>query len=145
MKKTLVLLAISIIFISANLFSQIQVGTGSETNKGLPIEPSMSYTYSQVIYLAGDINDSDGGTITQLKWYFNGTSLSNSNNWTIYMGHTTKTSFTSTTDWIPVSSMTQVWSNTFPPPTGAGWITFDITDWNYNRTDNIVLAVGENT
>ncbi len=145
MKKTLVLLAISIIFISANLFSQIQVGTGSETNKGLPIEPSMSYTYSQVIYLAGDINDSDGGTITQLKWYFNGTSLSNSNNWTIYMGHTTKTSFTSTTDWIPVSSMTQVWSNTFPSPTGAGWITFDITDWNYNGTDNIVVAVDENS
>jgi hypothetical protein len=145
MKKSIMLFLSVTIFTVTNLFSQIQVGDGSEINKGLPIEPGMSYTYSQVIYLASEINDGDGGTITQLKWYFNGTSLSNSNNWAIYLGHTTKTTFNSTTDWIPVSAMTQVWNGTFPDPGGAGWITIDITDWNYNGTDNIVVAVDENT
>jgi len=145
MKKHLILLIVVVFFSYSYAFSQIQVGTGSEINKGLPMEPAMSYNYSQVIYLSSEINDGDGGTVTQLKWYFNGNDLSNSNNWTIYIGHTTKTSFTSTTDWIAVSSLTQVWSSTFASPSGAGWITFDIADWNYNGTDNIVVAVDENS
>ena len=123
-------------------FAQIQVGNGSITDQNLPIEPYFGYTYSQVIYLASEINAS--GDITELQWYFNGTSLSVSNDWTIYIGHTTKTSFASTSDWIAVGSMTQVYSDTFTDPGGAGWITFDITDWTYNGTDNIVIAVDEN-
>jgi hypothetical protein len=70
--------------------------------------------------------------------------LSNSNDWTIYIGHTTKTEFTGTTDWVPVTSLTQVYSNTFTDPGAPGWIVLDITDWVYNGVDNIVIAVDEN-
>jgi len=132
------------LFIGINLsgFAQIQVGTGTNTSQHLPIYAYYGYTYSQVIYLASEINAS--GDITELKWYFNGSSLSNSNDWTIYIGHTTKTDFSSTSDWVPVTGMTQVYSGTFTDPGGSGWITFDITDWTYNGTDNIVVAVDEN-
>jgi len=75
---------------------------------------------------------------------FYGSSLSNSNNWDIYIGHTTKTAFASTSDWIAVSSLTQVWSGTFADPEGSEWITFDISDFSYNNTDNLVIAVDEN-
>jgi len=145
MERKFTLLGLIILFfIGLNLpiFAQVQVGTGTVTSTSLPIEPYYGYTYSQVIYLASEINSS--GTITELQWYFNGSSLSNSNDWTIYIGHTSKTEFSSSSDWIPVSSMTQVYSATFADPGASGWITFDITDWVYNGTDNIVVAVDEN-
>jgi len=122
--------------------SQVQIGTGTATGKRIPIEPAYNYTYSQVIYLKTQINTA--GDITQLKWHFVGNSLSNSNNWDIYIGHTTKTYFSSTTDWVDVSLLTQVWSGTFPDPEASGWIIFDITDFNYNNTDNLIIAVDEN-
>ncbi len=129
-------------FLNLGAFAQVQVGTGTNTSQSLPINAYFGYSYSQVIYLASEINAS--GDITELQWYFNGSSLSSSNDWTIYIGHTTKTSFSSTTDWVAVGSMTQVFSATFTDPGAAGWITFDITDWTYNGTDNIVVAVDEN-
>ena len=129
-------------FLNMGAFAQVQVGTGTNTSQNLPIDAFYGYSYTQVIYLASEINAS--GTITELQWYFAGSTLSNSNDWTIYIGHTSKTSFSSTTDWVPVSSMTQVYSGVFTDPGTAGWITFDITDWAYNGTDNIVVAVDEN-
>jgi large repetitive protein len=60
------------------------------------------------------------------------------------MGHTSKTEFASVTDWIDVSTLTQVYSSEFTSSTSSGWISIDITDWAYNGTDNIVVAVDEN-
>ena len=41
--------------------------------------------------------------------------------------------------------MTKSYDNTFTDPgTSAGWITFDIQDYSYNGTDNLVIAVDEN-
>ena len=142
MKTKSLFTAIFLILFSCLAKADIQVGTGAETGKGLPIEPNYGYSYSQVIYLASEIGAS--GTITELKWHFDGTSLSNSNDWTIYIGTTTKSSFSSVSDWIDVSTLTQVYSGTFPDPGASGWVTFDITDWYYNGTDNIVVAVDEN-
>ena len=142
MKRILLLMLLAVFLIPWIGNAQIQVGSGTTTDERLPIEPYYGYSYSQVIYLASEINAS--GTITELKWYFNGSSLSNSNDWTIYIGHTTKTEFSSTSDWVAVGDMTQVYSGTFTDPGAAGWITFDITDWAYNGTDNIVVAVDEN-
>ncbi len=140
--KRISILLFTFIFLNLGALAQVQVGYGSATNQSLPIEPYYGYSYSQVIYLASEINAS--GDITELQWYFDGSSLGNSNDWTIYIGHTSKTEFTSTGDWIPVGSMTLVYSGTFTDPGTSGWITFDITDWTYNGTDNIVVAVDEN-
>ncbi len=135
-----------IIFILLTLLGKAEIQVGNSHNdygKSIPVEPRNCYSYSQVIYLASEIQTS--GTITQLAWEYGGDGMTNSNNWTIYIGHTSKTSFTSTTDWIPVSTMTEVWSGTFSDPgNGPKWIVFDIDDWTYNGTDNIVVAVDEN-
>jgi len=142
------MLSLILLWIFAAMFlfgftqSTVQIGTGTSTGQRIPIEPAYDYTYAQVIYLQSEI--STAGDITHLKWYFYGSSLSNSNNWDIYIGHTTKTAFASTSDWIAVSSLTQVWSGTFADPEGSGWITFDISDFSYNNTDNLVIAVDEN-
>ncbi len=119
-----------------------QVRVGYESNTGFfPIYSSANYSYSQSIILSSEIRAT--GTITHLRFYYNGNNLSNSNTWYIYLGHTNKTSFGSTADWIPASNMTLVYGNTFTNPGGAGWITLNITDWSYNGTDNLVVAVNE--
>ncbi len=123
---------------------EVQVGDENLIDKRLPVEPYYVYSYSQQIYLASEIGDNDGGTITAIKFYFHGNGISNSNEWTVYIGHTTKTEFTSNTDWIPVSGMTQVFSGDIGTVSADGWVTIDITDWAYNGTDNIVIAVDEN-
>jgi 5-hydroxyisourate hydrolase-like protein (transthyretin family) len=108
----------------------------------LPINAFFGYSYSQVIYLASEIGAS--GDINAISWSFNGTSLTNSNDWTIYLGHTTKTEFDSNSDWIPIGELTQVYSGEFTSPTGPGWITIPISDFPYDGTSNLVIAVDEN-
>ncbi len=141
MKKKLTIL-IFMLFLASLMFADITIGDGTVVGKAIPIEPYFGYTYSQVIYLQSEIGVADD--ITTLSWNFAGTSLSSSNDWTIYMGHTTKTDFSSTTDWVDVTTLTQVWTGTFTDPGAAGWVSFDITDFTYNNTDNLIIAVDEN-
>ncbi len=121
----------------------IIIGTGAVTGKNYPINAYFGYSYSQSIYLKSEIADMPM-TITHVKYYFNGATLSNANNWTIYMGHTTKSEFASTSDWVTLEELTQVYSAEFTSPTGPGWIIFDIEDFDYNGIDNLVIAVDEN-
>lgn len=121
---------------------EVVIGTGTVINR-FPIYASHGYSYSQNIYLASEIGAA--ANITKLWFYFNGSSLSNSNTWIIYIGHTTKTEFASENDWVDVISLTEVYNGTFTDPGGQGWLEFDITDFAYNGTDNLIIAVDENT
>ena len=144
MKKTL-FISLFALCVNVIAFSQITIGTGTTINQSLPVEPYYGYSYTQSIYLASEIGAS--GDITTLSWHYKGgTNLSNTDDWVVYIGHTTKSSFSSTSDWVPVASMTQVWSGTITlSGTTDQWITIDITDFTYNGTDNIVVAVDENS
>ncbi|MGB4600930.1 MAG: fibronectin type III domain-containing protein, partial [Bacteroidales bacterium] len=122
--------------------SQVMIGNGTVTAQRLPINAYYGFSYSQVIYLASEIDAS--GDINAISWNFYGTSLTNSNDWTIYLGHTTKTEFDSKSDWIPIGELTQVYSGEFASPTGPGWITIPISNFTYDGTSNLVIAVDEN-
>ena len=141
--KKFFLVTLLFLFTISFVFADIAIGDGVETNKALPIEAFYGYTYSQVIYLQTDINGD--GDITELTWDFAGTTLANSSDWTIYMGHTTQAQFDTNTSWIDVSTLTEVWTGTFADPGAPGLLTFDITDFTYNNVDNLVIAVDENT
>ncbi|HOY85570.1 MAG TPA: choice-of-anchor J domain-containing protein [Candidatus Syntrophosphaera sp.] len=120
------------------------IGTGT-SDSSLPIEPYYGYSYSQSIFLQSEINLTNS-RIDKIAYYWNGVALADaSNSWTIYMGHTAKTAFSSTTDWVPTSAMTQVFSGTVELPATAGWIEISLTTpFNYNNMDNLVIAVDEN-
>lgn len=124
----------------------VQIGYGSVTSNNLPINPYYGYSYSQVIYLQSEINVPDQ-RISKLKYYWNGAAAgTNSASWTVYMGHTTKTAFSSTTDWIPTSAMTQVYSGTVTLPASAGWVEITLgSPFTYDNAQNLVIAVDENT
>ena len=122
------------------------VGTGTLTSMNIPIEPYFGYTYSQVIYKASYLNNK-AGYVTGIAYY-----ISTTNGWSvpdatkIWCGMTTKTSFSSTTDWIPLSVMTQVFDGSFTAPAGGGWIYFNFTTpFYYDGVSNLVIAVDENT
>ncbi|SDF67554.1 Ig-like domain-containing protein [Epilithonimonas hungarica] len=141
---------IALVYVLVSFMTLIQAQTtvtiGSGTNVGgkLPVVPFYGYSFSEQIIPKAEINTS-GMSITKLRFYSNGTVLTNSNNWTIYLGHTTKTSFTSNTDWILASGMTQVYSGTVSASPSAGWMEIALTTaFPYNNTDNLVVAVDEN-
>ncbi len=123
--------------------SQINLGSGTVTGRS-PIDSFYGFTYSQQIFTKSAINALNPGSITGLKFYLSPTaSLTSSNEWVVYMGTTTKTVFSSTTDYIPLSSLTQVFSGTITNNAGTVTITL-ATPFAYNNLDNLVVAVDEN-
>ena len=146
--KTIIILFL--LAFSPYLFGQgtIQIGSGTSTNTNFPIYTCYGYSYTQQIYLGSEYLGGGGaaGNITKIRFYYasGGTTFTNWNNWTVYIGHTSKTSFASTTDWVPLANMTQVFSGTVNP-VGNSWMEITLTTpFNYNGTSNLVVAVDEN-
>jgi hypothetical protein len=126
----------------------VEIGDPSSTanNYTLPVNNYYNYSYSQQIILASQINKPLGGTITKIRFYWTGGSLSmaNSDNWTISFGQTNKTMFNSTTDWIPVANLSQVYQGTITTGGVNGWVELVLnTPFNYNGTSNLVIASRE--
>jgi hypothetical protein len=120
------------------------VVNGSLVSQGLPMEPYQSYSYSQSIYLQNEINQSNK-TINKLYWYYGGGTVF-TDAIAVYMGHTSLNVFPSNSSWIPVSQMTQVYNGTITTTATADWIEISISPgFNYNNTQNLVIAVDENT
>lgn len=125
--------------------AQVQVGAGTTSQTSLPIYSCYGYSYTQQIYLASEILSN--GSITSLKFYYTGGGpADNSTGWTVYLGHSAKTSFASTTDWEASANLTQVYTGTVAFPTAPGWMTITLdAPFAYNGTDNLIVAVDENT
>ncbi|WP_177761244.1 fibronectin type III domain-containing protein [Flavobacterium sp. I3-2] len=145
------LLFVMVLFGSISLNAQIHVGaSGTTTSTYFPIYGLYDYSYSQQIVLASEYAAADGiaGPITQIKWKIK-TGVSNYedwNNWTVYLSHTTKTTFSSSTDYVPFADLTQVYSGLITFDGDDTWITVNLaTPFVYNGTDNILVAVVENT
>src|SRR5690606_9981077 len=134
-------------------FAQLtyQIGSGTSTTSYFPIYYNYDYNYSQVIYTAAELNAQGaviGGQITKIR-YKPTSSVSTTywKDWVIYMGNTTKTDFSSTSDWVAVSSMSQVFNGQIVANTTANnWIEITLsTPFTWDGTSNIVVAVDENT
>lgn len=133
------------LIVSMALNAQINLGSGSTDVGVAPISTYYGYSYVQQIYSKQEINANAAGNITGLKFYLDPTmSLANSSDWVVYLGLTTKSNFTSGTDWIPVSQLTQVYAGTVTNANGVVEITF-ATPFPYNNTGNLVVAAEENS
>lgn len=141
MKK--ILFSLSMLIMGFGAQAQVNIGPGSSgaINQAIPVECNYGYTYSQMIYSSADINAS--GTITTLKFYKSGTGLANSSDWTVYLGHTTNSTFASTTSWEAVSGLTQVFSDSVVQVGSEVLVTLT-TPFVYNGVDNLIIAVDEN-
>ncbi|MGN7759338.1 hypothetical protein ACTJIV_17845 [Chryseobacterium sp. 22532] len=142
MKKILLL---SLLSIALMLNAQINLNIGSSNVGTAPISSFFSYSYVQQIYPKQELNAAAAGNITGLTFYVDpSASINDSSDWTVYVGHTTKTSFISGTDWIPASQLTQVFAGTVTKTNNKVEVTFT-TPFAYNNSDNLVIAAKENS
>ena len=129
-----------------NSSSDVAFADGTTTTYYVPVYNSASYKYSytQQIYLASEM----GGTPMDIQSiafeYKYSTPLTSRTNVSIYLGHTTKSTFSSTTDWVPYSDLQLVYSGNLNCT--MGWNTFVLDSvFHYNGTSNLVVAVDDNS
>ena len=135
MKKAL-LLAIVLLIVSI-AFADVVIGTGTSVQY-YPMSTLYNYYRSASLYTAAEINAA--GTITDLKWYCSTVNNTTSFPIKIYMKHSTAASLAGDT-WVNhVSDATEVFSATLAI-NAVGWFNFDITDFEYNGTDNLIVLV----
>ncbi|MCR4878222.1 MAG: Omp28-related outer membrane protein, partial [Bacteroidales bacterium] len=118
--------------------------TSFSANSTLPIVIQQNYTYSQQIYKADEL----GGAITinnlSIQYTY---STPETRNIDIYLGHTSKSYFEHTSDWV-TNGLSLVYSGavTFNSQGENYWMTipFDST-FAYNGTDNLIVAFYDHT
>ena len=127
----------------------VTIGTGTTSQYYMPCNNYYSYTYSQQIYTAAELNT--GGQpmeITSIAFQYNYSSaMTAKTNCTIYMANTSKTSFSSTTDWVQYSNLTPVYTGSMNCSAGAGtYTTFTLTTpFAYDGTSSLLVCVHDNS
>lgn len=141
MKKFLLLCLLTV---SMVLSAQITLGEGSTSTGIAPVNTYYGYSYTQQIFTKQEINANAAGNITGLKFYIGpNENIDDSDEWTVYLGHTGVTNFASTTSWVPLSELTEVYSGTVTNENGVVEVVFT-TPFSYNNTQNLVVAIDEN-
>ena len=125
--------------------SYLQVGTGTETNT-LPLSTYYNYSYSQQLFNSWEM----GGERDIYTVSFNYTGNTHEGdiirNTKLYMGHTSKFEFDYSTDWVSMAEVHNVCNSIVTIEGESGWITYILrTPFHYNGTDNLVVAVRDNT
>lgn len=138
-------LLLSLFFAVLTVNAQININIGSANVGAAPVSSFFSYSYVQQIFPKQEVNANGSGNITGLTFYLDASStINDSSNWTVYLGHTPKTSFASGTDWIPAAQLTQVFTGTVSKNGNKVEVVFT-TPFAYNNIDNLVIAAKENS
>ena len=126
----------------------VGTGTGGVSYGGL--NPNYAYSWSQTLYNRTTINANASGYIKSIAWYCN-TAHSAGNvtpsDLRIYLATepSSKTQWSSTSDWVPESELTLVYSGSGRQlGTATGWETFQLDQpyW-YDNSKNLVVVVAK--
>ena len=131
------------IFSSVGIWAQssvVSVGSTTYGHSYLPSYPNGRYATSQQIYTSSEIGKA--GQITSIAFY--NWDTGSKRNYDIYLSHTSKTTFASTSDWITVAESNKVYSGTVWLV--SGWTVIDLdTPFQYDGTQSLLLTVDDNT
>ena len=141
--KILSVLQLIFLLLQNPVFGQIiPIGNAVTTTSNVPTNTDVQYSYSQQIFTSTEITQSGSICGISLRTAISDTC---SRTFKIYLGHTTKNTFSSSTDWISNTSLTQVFSGSVALFSNSWiFITFDVP-FIYNGTQNLVLAIDDNT
>ncbi len=121
------------------------IAASDTTRYQIPVNAYYNYTYTQMIYTADQIGQPV--QVTKIAFNYSSTNdLDSKDNVTIYMGHTSTRSFTSS-NWsslIPPSNLAPVYYGPLYCTTGWNEIVLDMP-FDYNGTDNLVVAIDDNS
>ena len=122
--------------------AEITIGSGTNSNQYLPTYAYYKYCLTQQIYTAAEVGNA--GTITAVAFKVQN-SKSATRNIDLYMKHTSKSAFSSGTDWATCSNSDKVFSGsvTF---NSSGWTTITLaTPFEYDGTSNLLVCMDDNT
>ena len=126
----------------ANFVEGVLIGDGgTATSQYLPSYNYYRYSLTQQIYTAEEIGTAC--TINTIAFYNGGAEKTRT--YDLYLKATTKSSFSSNTDWVTVSESDKVFSGSVTMAANAWtYITFN-TPFEYDGTSNLVLIADDNT
>ena len=126
----------------ANFVEGVLIGDGgTATSQYLPSYNYYKYALTQQIYTAEEIGTAC--TIYTIAFYNGGAEKTRT--YDFYLKATTKSSFSSNTDWVTVSTSDKVFSGSVTMAANAWtFITFN-TPFEYDGTSNLVLIADDNT
>ena len=110
-----------------------EYGTG--TSSYVPLYTNYDYSYSQSIY---PVDSLQPGLITAISYKYAGNSSETINPSVIYMGEIDRSAFSSTTDWVPLTELTEVFNGsvTF----SNGWVRIELDEPFLYTGGNLVVA-----
>lgn len=125
----------------------VTIGSGTNSNNGnyLPVNMYYKYSYSQQIFKAEELVKATSINQIDVQYFYN---TPYTRNVDIYMGHTSKDAFSSSSDWIPYENLTLVYSGpiNFSNAGTDYWLNIPLTTtFQYNGVDNLVVAFDDNT
>ena len=119
--------------------------TSTSNSRYVPFNTSYKYNYCQMLYPTDEVGEEKDITALSLQYIYSGYLYRDLD---IYLGHTTQSAFSSTTNWVSADDLTLVYSG------GVGfynygenyWLTIPLdTIFHYNGTDNLVVVFDDNT
>jgi len=147
-QKALMSLAIGLSSLLSFAQTTYTVGNGAATNPNFPISSCYGYTYSQQIYTAADLAAQGAGigTITKIRFFVSSrpATITASDNWKVYIGHTSKNEFLNTSDWEGIGNMPLAFSGTVVIPAAANWMEIVLTTpFEWDGTTNLIVGIEE--
>lgn len=141
MKRNLLLLLLITSVFCGTRAQDVIIGTGTSNNYSMAFYPYYEDSWWESVCAPGDVGMQ--GTITSIALQRSGGGTLQCQNVSIYLGHRSTSSYSSTSDWTAMSNLTLVYSGTNVNigGTGSGWETYTFTTpYFYNGTDNLVVV-----
>ena len=143
--KKLFLIAALAMTLMANA-QTITIGDDTSLSNTTPINSLYNYSITEQIYLASEIEFA--GYIKSVRFriaYSYNTECTN--DIVVYMKNVSRSTFSSPSDYEPLTSADRVYSGPWTIPANTdGWMSIDFdTPFYYNGTDNLLIAIDENS
>lgn len=123
----------------------LTLGENSTSINSIPFS-EYPYTYTQELILANELSQTPLLLNSlSLQYNYDGVSRRNVD---IYIGHTSRSSFSTLVAYVPIDSLTLVYSGYIEVDSMDynGWVTIPFsTTFAYNGTSNLVVAIDDNT
>ncbi len=115
----------------------------ANTSYDIPVNNYYRYSYTQQLVQSSEL--SGAGEINGISFYYSGASAMTAKTaCTIYMGHTTLSSFSGPNDFVAPEDMQIVYTGSLN--CSQGWNHFTLNmPFSYNGIDNLVIAVDDNS
>jgi len=128
-------------FMGAARAEVVTIGTGTGTTYVTPFNSLWGYSFVEQIYTASEIGTA--GTINSISFNMS-TSDSQTNQIEVFMKNVSRSTFSSSTDYEPVTASDMVFSGTVTFNNGWTTITLD-TPFEYDGTSNLLVGMHEFT